>query len=235
MKRRIILFLVLLLPSVLTSGPQVLFREDFQDLTRWKNVSFPKNKRHSTYTAVRDGQQTYLKAESRDSASLLIYRETFDPYAYPQVSWRWKVDALLPKEDLSTKAGDDVPIRIYIAFAYDPKHAGALERAQYNAARLIYGEYPPLRSLNYIWSSRAYPTKIFDSAYTGRNKMIILEQGPAKVGTWVAQEVDILADYRKVFGADPPAAATIGIMSDSDNTHGAATAYVADLTVFRGR
>ena len=63
--------------------------------------------------------------------------------------------------------------------------------------------------------------------------MIILQQGAGKAGTWVEEEVDIIADYRKAFGKDPPARATIGIMSDSDNTKGKVTSYVTTLEVFR--
>ena len=233
MKRCRLLFLMLMLPPLLAAAENELFREDFQNLSRWKNVSFPKIPRHTQYSAVKDGTITCLKAESRDSASLLVFREAFNPYVYPHARWRWKVDNLLARADLTTKAGDDVPIRVYIAFAYDPKRAGILEKAQYEAVRLLYGEYPPHGSLTYCWSSKAYPRDIITSAYTGRAKMILLEQGQAKVGSWVAEQVDILADYRRAFGADPPEKATIGIMNDSDNTHGAATSYITDIAVFR--
>jgi len=233
MKRRLILCLMLMLLPLLAASEHELFREDFQSLSRWKNVYFPKIPRHTLYSAVKDGEITCLKAESRDSASLLVFREVFNPYAYPHARWRWKVDNLLPRADLTTREGDDAPIRVYIAFAYDPKRAGILEKAQYEAVRLLYGEYPPHSSLTYCWSSRVYPRDIITSAYTARAKMIIKEQGQDKVGVWEAEEADIIADYRRAFGAEPPEKATIGIMNDSDNTHGAAVSYVTDIAVFR--
>ncbi|HQP30613.1 MAG TPA: DUF3047 domain-containing protein [Deltaproteobacteria bacterium] len=231
MKRFVVL--CLLMPPLLAASGSELFREDFRDLSRWKQVLFPKIPRHTQYSALSDGETTFLKAVSDDSASLLVYKQVFNPYDYPRARWRWKVDNVLTRADLRTKEGDDVPIRVYIAFAYDPKRAGILERAQYEAVRLIYGEYPPHSSLTYCWSSEVYPRDIITSAYTARAKMILLEQGQAKVGAWVAEQVHIIADYRRAFGADPPEKATIGIMNDSDNTHGAATSYITDIAVFR--
>lgn len=227
-------FILLLFPaSWALSGADILLNEEFRDLSRWKEVYFPKIPVHTKYTVVHEADRSYLRAESNASASLLLYKEPFNPYEFSKVKWRWKTDNILPKADLHTKAGDDVPIRIYIAFAYDPAKAGRWMRLQYNAARLLYGEYPPHSSLNYIWSSREYEEKIITSAYTDRSRMIILEQGEKNVGSWVEEEVNILADYRRIFGEDPPAKATIGIMNDSDNTGGKAVSYISSISVYR--
>lgn len=225
--------LLFFLISLTLTGSDILFREDFQDLDQWKEIFFPKIPVHTKYTAMRDAHGTYLKAESHASASLLVYRKPFNPYEFPKVKWRWKIDGVLPRADLRTKEGDDVPIRIYIAFAYDPAKAGAWTRLQYKTARLIYGEYPPLNSLNYIWSSREHEEKIMTSAYTDRNRMIILQQGKSKAGIWIEEEVNIVADYRRAFGEDPPHEATIGIMNDSDNTKGKAVSYISSIMVYR--
>lgn len=230
--KRYLIFCLLALPLLAATGDE-LFREDFRDLSRWKHIAIPRVSRQTRYTAAMDGQQSCLKAVSQDAASVLVYREAFNPYTYPHARWRWKVENLLPRADLTTKSGDDAPVRVYIAFAYDPRRAGALERKQYEAVHLLFGEYPPHSSLNYCWASSIYPNAIITSAYTERAKMILLEQGPAKVGTWVTEEVDIIADYRRAFAADPPDKATIGILCDTDNTHGTATAYVTDMEVLR--
>lgn len=66
------LFVVIMtLCAVVTWGQttSVLFREDFKDLENWKPLSFPKIKQHSMYTIVKDGPDSYLKAESNASAS----------------------------------------------------------------------------------------------------------------------------------------------------------------------
>ncbi len=236
MRRRSIPFFTIVLAFLLLGAANdqaTILSEDFKDLSRWREVFFSKKPSHTKYTAVTEGGATFLRAQSRASASLLVYKEIFNPYQYPRVRWSWKIDNIIPNADLKTRAGDDLPIRVYIAFAYDPAKADFFERIIYNTLKFIYGEYPPKNSLNYVWSSRVYPEKVIPSPYTKKNMMILLEQGSVKTGTWVKEEVNILEDYRRVFGEDPPSRATIGIMSDTDNTEAEAVSYLTALTVSR--
>jgi len=63
--------------------------------------------------------------------------------------------------------------------------------------------------------------------------MIVLQKGKKYLGRWIVEERNVLDDYRRAFGTDPPAMATLGIMSDSDNTGEASVAYVGFIEVFR--
>ncbi len=210
----------------------VLFREDFNTLGDWKPFTFPKIKTHSTYTIEREGGQSYLRAESKASASAIVYKEEFDVYEYPKVRWRWKVQNIYQKADATTKEGDDFPIRIYIMFVYDPDKAGFGEGVKYGFAKALYGEYPPHSSLNYVWSGTAQPERIITNPYTDRARSIVLRSGAALAGTWQDEEADILADYRAAFGADPPARARIAIMNDSDDTGESSASWVDHIEVF---
>jgi len=239
MKRAARIFMAFLISGIVVAaaahsqGAQVLFREEFNDLAAWKEVFFPKIPRHTVYAVERSDRGSSLVARSDASASLLVYRKTFDVYEYPDIRWQWKVSALYAKADPARKDGDDYPIRIYIAFAYDPKTAGPIDRAVYGAARLIYGEYPPVGSLNYVWSSKVIAEKMIKSPYTDRNRMIIKEQGGSLVGQWVVEEANIVEDYMAAFGKKPPRRATIGIMNDSDNTGERSISSVDFIEVFR--
>ncbi|MEK6744082.1 MAG: DUF3047 domain-containing protein [Nitrospirota bacterium] len=212
---------------------QVLFREDFANLDSWKPFTFPKIKSHSTYTIERTGNEHILRAESSASASAIVYKDSFSVSDFPRVKWRWKVKNLYAKGDVRTKEGDDYPIRVYIMFEYDPDKAGFGESIKYGFAKSLYGEYPPHSSLSYIWSSKDDPEKFVVSPYTDKAVMVLLEKGPAKVGTWVDEEIDILADYQKAFKVKPPARARIAIMNDSDNTGESAVSYVEYIEVFK--
>ncbi len=212
---------------------KVLLREDFNDLAAWREVFFPKIPAHSTYTIENRDGGSVLAARSASSASLLVYRKPFDIYSHPDIRWRWKVSNVYRKADPRIKSGDDYPVRVYIAFEYDPRNASPFDRVIFNIVRLIYGEYPPLASLNYVWASTAVSERSIPSPYTDRNRMIFLEKGPAKVGQWVDEEVNVLKDYEEVFGKKPPRRATIGIMSDSDNTGEKAEAYLDFIEVYR--
>jgi hypothetical protein len=223
---------VIAYPAV-SRGDQVLFREGFTDLSAWKEVFFPKIPKHTFYGIEKSGSESFLMAVSDASASLLVYKKPFDVYEYPNIRWRWKISNIYRNADPRVKSGDDYPIRIYIAFEYDPQKAGPIDRAIFGAARLIYGEYPPSGSLNYVWSSTVLSERSIDSPYTDRNKMIFLEKGGSRVGKWVDEEVDIVRDYEDLFGKKPPRHATIGIMNDSDNTGEKATSYVDFIEVYK--
>lgn len=211
----------------------VLFREDFATLDNWKPFTFPKIKKHSVYTIETEGGKHVLKAESNASASAIVYKDDFDVYNYPRVKWRWKVRNVYAKGDVRTKSGDDYPIRVYIMFEYDPEKAGALDRIKYSFAKSLYGEYPPHSSLSYIWSSKDDPGTFLVSPYTDKAVMVLLEKGPAKAGTWVDEEIDIVKDYRKAFKTTPPDRARIAVMNDSDNTAESSVSYMEYIEVFK--
>ena len=215
------------------ADPVVLFREDFASLARWEPLTFPKIKAHSTYTLVREGEKSVLKAESRASASGLVCRQTFNIYEYPRLRWRWKVTLLPDRGDPREKEGDDYPIRIYVMFQYDPARATTGERLVYNATRLIYGKYPPHSTLNYVWTGRHIPERFIVSPYTDKARMVVLERGRERLGRWVEESVNVLDDYRRAFGKEPPALAGIAVMSDTDNTGATAEAYVDFIEIRR--
>ncbi len=215
------------------AGPDVLFRENFDSLAQWEPLTFPKVKAHTTYTLVREGGKSILKAESRASASAILYRRTFNIYEHPRIRWRWRVTHLSDRGNPKEKSGDDYPIRIYVMFPYDPDKATLGERLTYGATKAIYGKYPPHSTLSYVWTGQDIPERIFASPYTDKARIVVLEKGKDRVGQWVDESVNILEDYRKTFGMDPPAVAGLAVMSDTDNTGGSAVAYLEFIEVFR--
>ncbi len=210
-----------------------LFREDFNDLNGWKPFYFPKIERHTSYTIESSGPESYLKAESNASASALLYRREFNIYQYSRMRWRWRVENVYAHGDAKTKSGDDYPLRIYIVFKYDPGKVGFMEKVKYKAAKLIYGEYPPHSSLNYIWANRKYEETIMTNAYTEKSKMVLLRGGDSNSGKWLNEDVNIREDYERAFGEKPPPIASIAIMNDSDNTGEKSISYLDYIELYR--
>ena len=210
-------FLILIALATTLPG-ETLFREDFTSLANWKPLTFPKIPKHTKYDILTEDGVSLLRARADASASGIIYKKTFNVYTHPIAEWKWKISNVYQKGNAETKAGDDYPIRVYIVFKYDSRKATSWMRAKYGAAKLIYGEYPPHSSLNYIWANRLHRARILTSAYTDRAKMVLLQKGPALAGQWVNERVNILSDYRAAFGSNPPEEAGIAIMSDADNT-----------------
>lgn len=195
----------------------------------WKPLTFEKIKEHTEYSLVEDNGIVVLKAVSHGSSSGLTREVTIDPKRYPIVEWRWKVENILNHGDVTKKAGDDYPARLYITFAYDSRSVGFFEQATYEAARLIYGQYPPLGAINYIWESTSPVGTMVPNPYTDRAQMIVVESGTEKVGQWVRESRNIYEDYQKAFGSDPPLISGVAVMTDTDNTQESAVAYYGDI------
>ncbi len=223
-------------PAALSAAAgDVLFREEFTSLDAWRPLTFPKIERHSTYAVVAntDRSEFWLKAESDRSASGMIWKKQYDVFTYPRLRWRWRVENIYQKGDATKKSGDDYPIRVYVIFQYDPTTAAAGKRLKYGFAKAVYGEYPPDSGLNYVWESRDNPAQFVVSPYTEAIIMFLKEKGAAKVGQWIEEEADVLADYRTAFGKDPPHRAGLAVMSDSDNTGERAVAFIDWIEVAR--
>jgi hypothetical protein len=195
----------------------------------WKPLTFKKIERHTTYTLVMDWDAVVVKAFAKASASGLTREIKIDPKEYPLIQWRWKVSNILQKGDVQRKEGDDYPARIYITFEYDPSKLSFFEKAKYKTIKLLYGQYPPLAAINYIWESKAPVGTMVPNPYTDRVKMIVVESGETKLNQWVNEERNLYEDYKKAFGEEPPMISGIAIMTDTDNTGESAIAYYGDI------
>ena len=208
----------------------IKINEEFNNLDNWEAYEFPKIKEHSVYTIV---ENDILKTESKASASAIIYKGEFDVYKYPFIEWKWKVSDIIKNGDAKSKQGDDYSIRIYIAFKYDPEKASFGKRIKYNTAKILYGDYPPDSSLNYIWANKNHKEDVIPNAYTDQAQMILLQKGEANLDIWKIEKVNVVKDYVKAFGKEPPALASIIIMNDTDNTKESAVSYLDYIRVYK--
>jgi len=243
MKKKIFAILpaVMLLFSfgVFAAGKRLLVIDRFSEESEddglpkgWLPLTFKKIKEHTKYSLEHENGNYFVKAESKMSASG-IYRDVeIDPKEYPYLSWRWQVSNIMKKGDARKKKGDDYPARIYVTFKFDPDKASRLERIKYYTAKKLYGKYPPKGAVNYIWANQLPRRKAINNAYTDKAKMIAIESGTEKLNQWVQEERNVYEDYKKLFKEEPPMINGVFLMTDSDNTKEAATAYYDDI-VFR--
>ena len=194
----------------------------------WKPLTFKKVERQTYYEVVKDGSASVVKAISEASASGLTKAVTIDPHEYPIVRWRWKVENLLQKSNVNRKDGDDYPARLYITFAYEPDKVSFGRKLKYKAGRAIFGDIP-IGALNYIWDSKSPIGTVVDNVFTDFAKMIVVQSGAQRIGTWVEEERNVYEDYKLAFGEEPPTISGVAIMSDTDNTKERAVAYYGDI------
>lgn len=204
------LLLVLLIFFILPAGAaeEGLLIDDFENglSEGWSVKSFEGETR---YEVVRDGANHVLKAESRASASGLIYEIEFDPAQFPVLSWRWKINDIIAAGDERTKQGDDYAARVYVIFPH--------------------WFFPKTRTLNYIWANHLAAGEMLPNAYTANAMMLAVASGPENVGKWVEARRNIVEDFRRAFGEDPPAAGAIAVMTDTDGTGATATAWYDEI------
>ncbi len=195
----------------------------------WEPLTFKKIESHTTYELVKDGETTVVKATSKASASGMIRKKAIDVKAYPKVQWRWKVANVYRKGDVTRKEGDDYPARIYITFAYDPDKVGFFKKAKYKAAKALYGEYPPLNAISYIWASTAEKGTVAPNPFAEEVVMVAVESGDARLNQWITEERNVYEDYKTIFKQEPPEISGVAVMTDSDNTGESAVAWYGDI------
>lgn len=195
----------------------------------WEPLTFPKIEARTSYEW--SAASAAIHAVSAGGASGLVYRHHGPVADAPVLRWRWKISGTLPKGDARTKAGDDYAARLYITFRYEPSRVGLGTRLKYGAVKALRGEYPPHNAIAYIWANKLPAGESVSSAYTDRVKMVSVRSGDGAAGEWRSEERDVLEDYRRLFGEDPPPYAGIALMTDTDNTGGAAEAWYADVTL----
>ncbi len=197
----------------------------------WKPLAFPKIKRHTRYQMTRseEGASWVVEAVSDASASGLTHECAIDLRERPILRWRWKVAGVLARGDARRKDGDDYAARVYLTFEPGREELSFWERTSLALARKIYGDVPA-RAINYVWASRLERGASVDSAYVGGFvKLVAVESGSEEAGRWRSEERDVFADYRALFGTDPPAVTGVAIMTDSDDTEGSVRAWFGDI------
>jgi hypothetical protein len=233
------LLLILLIPGVVQGAEDAIVAVGrFSAMTPgarvpdWEPMTFDKIPSHTRYALVTDNGRTVLRADSQASASGLVRNMTLDPNAFPVLTWDWKISNTVVDGDVTQKSGDDYAARIYITFSEDPGQLSFFQRARMSAVKMLYGKTPPSAALAYVWANRAPVGSVHPNPYTDRVRMIVVESGRARVNQWRSARRDIVDDFRRAFGTDPPPITGIAVMTDTDNTGESATAWFGDI-VFR--
>lgn len=195
----------------------------------WEPLAFPKIKARTDYEWSASSQAIHATADK--SASGLIFRYHGSVAEAPILRWRWKVSGTLANADERKKTGDDYAARVYITFQYDPSRVKFGTRLKYKTIKSVRGEYPPHNAITYVWANKLVAGESIPSPYTKRVKMVAVRSGDSAADEWRSEERNVLEDYRRLFGEDPPPYAGVALMTDTDNTGGEAEAWYADLTL----
>jgi len=166
----------------------------------------------TSYSLIKIGKNTVLKAVSQNSASGLIKKIRVDIKEYPFLNWSWRIENQLTGTfDEKQKHGDDYAARIYIVVS------GGI--AFWNTI-----------ALNYVWSKNSIKGETWPSAFATENSMMVaLRSSEAPVSKWHWEKRNIRKDFKELFGREIRFTDAVVLMSDTDNTHKEVTAYYGDI------
>ena len=196
------------------AGAPSMVVDDFSSETpdqfpaRWKSRD-AKTAQH-IYTVATENGVHFLKAVAQaQSAQIGIpVQTTVDQY--PLLSWRWRVDEFPTGSDEREKSTNDSAAGVYVVFK------GPL------------GGLVP-RAIKYVWSAREPRGAAFPSPGYSTAQIVVLESGNDGAARWHSETVDVAADYRRLFQADPPPVQGIAVLTDADDTGTRAAADYADF------
>ena len=151
-----------------------------------------------------------LRARANASASGRFRKIEVDLAKTPYLNWSWKVANIYPGIDELKKSGDDFPARIYVAD----------ERGLFGLTSI---------ALNYVWASSHGVGEAWTSPYTSQVRLLAVDAGTAKLGSWITHKQDVRADLKRIFGEDVTRIDGVALMTDSDDHHGQAEAAYGDI------
>ncbi|WP_300456118.1 DUF3047 domain-containing protein [Desulfobacula sp.] len=180
-----------------------------QTLDQWTSKKFVKETAYSL--TVVDGDWS-LKAVSESAASGLIKKIRVDLEKFPVLNWRWRIENRLPGTfDERQKTGDDYAARIYVVVS------GGI--AIWNT-----------RALNYVWAKTSPKGDVWPNAFAKKNAvMVALRSSEAPVSVWHTEKRNIREDFKTLFHKEVRWIDAVVLMSDTDNTQQAVTAYYGDI------
>lgn len=199
----------------------------------WRPYRLARFKKPTQYRLVPYEGTIAMRAQAEASASGLQYDLTADLHETPVLTWHWRVPELIPTANNSVHQVEDSPARVIVTFEGGRDKLPAAEQINYDLALAMSGNELPYATIMYIWENHLPEGAVIDHHFTSRIKMIVAGSGRKDLDRWHEERVNVLEDYRRAFGEEPPRVRSVGIMSDSDNTGGKAVAYFGDIRFAR--
>ncbi len=159
--------------------------------------------RKTEYSRVETGGVAAIRAVGRSSASGLHRELRIHPADYPWLEWTWRVDKLQERADIRDANSDDFGAAIFLLFG---------------RPSLLRRHVP---TLSYVWTNDRLRVGeiVLSPHHPGTSRSIVLQAGTQRLGHWLRERRNIVEDYRRAFGADPPGTLeAIALWTDNDQT-----------------
>lgn len=162
------------------------------------------------YSRAEAGGVAAIRAVGRNSASGLHRELRYRPADYPWLEWTWRVDKLQERADIRDARREDFGAAIFLLFG----RPGLLRR--------------DVPTLSYVWTNARLRAGevVVSPHHGGMVRSIVLQAGTERLGQWIRERRNVVEDYRRAFGSDPPdTVEMIALWTDNDQTGDSVEAY----------
>lgn len=221
-KSSILLITLILASSTLRAGPYIANQtkaerliEDFSDSSvndfpkDFRTYPFQHGKAEHVYHVKQEGNNKYLNGTDTEDISVQTFKRFYwEPSKHPQFSWKWRAQTLPKGANENDYRTNDSACGIYVVFG---GYTGNI--------------------LKYVWSTSAPANSIIPKE-PGKFYIIVLQSGKKNVGTWQAESVNVVEDYKKVFKEDPSRLPSgFGLLTDGNAVHAPASCDYDDFKI----
>ncbi|MBI2216362.1 MAG: DUF3047 domain-containing protein [Candidatus Rokubacteria bacterium] len=170
---------------------------------------------HADVAIVRADGRVALSLRS-DRSSVALYRSVvLDVAEYPILTWSWKVLRLPRAADVRDRARDDQAAQVYVVF---PRWPSPMTTSDV---------------IGYVWDTTAPVGTRIASPKAPNVRIIVVESGPERLGSWERYERNVAEDHASLFGQRPPRVGYVAVMTDSNDTRTDTEALVGRLAFLR--
>lgn len=162
------------------------------------------------FEVVKDGGLHALHLKSSNTSFSIQKETSIDVKQCPLLSWNWKVTKLPAGGDFRKSKTDDQAAQLFIVFT-------------------------TTKAIVYVWDTTAPQGLMGDAVgvWPMDIKVVVVRNGPAEIGKWVAETRNVYEDYKKLFGEEPPPAKGVRLQINSQHTGTSAESWFADVVFKR--
>jgi hypothetical protein len=203
----------------------------------WTLVTLPRIPRHTRYAIVAREGTHVLRVEADHSYGNLMHRFTHDEepgVSTPFLQWRWRVEAMNMRTDITRRSGDDVPARVCVLFDLPLERLHSEDRFAVSMGRAAFDPDLPAATICYVWDSHLAPGTWLPNAFVARVMQLVLQRAPTR--EWKEERRDLRLDFAAAFPYESangafPGIAAVGVSADGDNTGARSLAFLGDVSL----
>lgn len=145
-------------------------------------------------TLVRDGDRLAVRLKTERYSIRLGKGVTVDLTRTPVLEWEWNVKTLARRGDVRTKVNDQAArVMVMLGSRFRPNILG------------------------YVWDTNAPAGTEIRSQSKVDRWLIVVRSGKDGVGSWRKEARNVVQDYVRLFGQQPPAVIAVGLESHSED------------------